>query len=136
MAITVTSTQVRPLKGAHVRRRVLAVACIAGALAYIQNDARAGKADRGAALTAHARGIVLADGYGSIAFTPGQTVDVVVFGPVSGFVGLTPGLPVYVDVDGAVTQTKPVAGFVSQIGYAEDETTVFVQPNPATPVAA
>lgn len=136
MAITSTPSQIRPLKGASVRRKIVAAAIIAGAAVIIQNDARINAADKASAEGAHARALVLADGYGSTAFNVGQNVDTVVFGPVGGYAGLTPGKAIYIGDAGALTHDKPVAGFVSVIGYAEDANTIFVQPSTTPPVAA
>lgn len=133
MAISTTAANVRPLKGAHVRRKTLALACAAGVIAAIANDGRITPADKDTQAKAHGRGIVLADGYGSTTFNAGQIVDFVVAGPVGGYSGLTPGAVVYVGDDGAPTHTAPTS-LACAVGYAEDESTIYVQPQAAAPV--
>lgn len=132
MPISVTSSQVRPLKGAKVRRKILAAAASAGLIAYIANDSRIAPADKDSATTAHGRGIILADGYGSTSYQANQTVDFVTEGPVGGYSGLTPGGVCYVGDDGQPTQTKP-GSLSCVIGYAEDDSTIYVQPQVTVP---
>lgn len=136
MAITVSSSGIRPLKGAHVRRYNLALAVIAGLAASINNVGKLVKADKAAVDTAHGRGIVLSNGAGSTSFNAGERVDLVYTGPVSGFAGLIPGKPVYIGDQGQLVQPAPVAGFVCEIGYAEAEDVLFVCPRVSLPTAA
>ncbi len=88
------------------------------------------------AAAAHARGMVIADGFGSVAFQSGQTVDIVVKGRVSGFSDLTPGLPVYVSPDtaGAGDQAAPTTGeYTCFGGYAWNGESIMVNPQVQTP---
>ncbi len=54
------------------------------------------------------------------------TADVIFIGRVSGFSGLTVGLPVFVSTTGTATHTAPTTGMVQQIGFATSATEIFV----------
>lgn len=137
MAITVSSSGIRPLRGAQARRITLATAMLAGVIVAINSLARGVKATNAtSALEAYGRGVALANNTGGTAFQVGERIDMVFHGPVSGFSGLEPGKPVYVDADGAYTHTLPGAGkFVHEIGYAESDQILFVAPTSQLPRA-
>lgn len=131
-AITVTAADVRPLNGAVVRRYNAGATVTPGDAVYIASDGDVEEADADAEASTMAIGIVIADGTGAVSFAAGTRVDVVVFGPVTGFSSMTPGGNVYVSVTaGALDQTAPTASgdFVNAIGYAESASTIFVNPN-------
>jgi len=54
------------------------------------------------------------------------TCEVTFMGVVSGFTGFTTGLPVYVSVLGAASQTTPATGLWQTIGFAVSTTDLFV----------
>lgn len=94
------------------------------------------KARSNALGTAHARGIVVSDNFGSVAFAAGQTVDIIRDGKVAGFSGMTPGGVVYVSAAtaGKLDQTLPAStNYNSIIGYALDATTLMVEPQATRP---
>ncbi|MCZ2120751.1 MAG: hypothetical protein LC108_00635 [Anaerolineales bacterium] len=65
-------------------------------------------ADADAAASGLLRGLALSDGYGSVSFAIGTVIDIVVFGRMAGFSGMTPGANVYVSLDaGELTHTAP-----------------------------
>lgn len=60
----------------------------------------------------------------------GQAVTVISVGELTGFNNLTPGEPLYLDVDGVLTQTPPSIGFVQKIGVALAATSALIDLNP------
>ena len=55
------------------------------------------------------------------------TVEVIFMGLIAGFVGFTPGQPLFVSTSGVPTHTKPVTGTVQQIGFATRTNEFFLQ---------
>lgn len=137
MSIVVTKASIRPLKGAQVRRITLAEAATAGAILAVNNVGKGAVATKNSTQAlAFGRGLALANNTGGTDFAAAERVDMVVFGPVAGFSGLTPGLPVYVGNTGVVTQTATATTgeYPQEIGWAEDDGTVFVNPPSSLPV--
>lgn len=139
-AITVTAASVRPADGypLHTRRYNAGGTVTPGQAVYIAADGDVEAADGDAAASAEAIGIALSDGFGSTSFAAGNRIDVVTHGPVGGFSGMTPGLPVYVSpTAGALDQTASATtgDFNFIIGYAESATVLFVQPSLVVPIA-
>ena len=139
-AITTTAANIRPCDGytLNTRRFNCGGAVTPGQAVYVAADGDVEAADGDNVNQAQARGIALSDGSGSVAFAAGDRIDIVTHGPVSGFSGLTPGLPVYVSVTaGSMDQTaSAVSGdFNYIIGHAESDTVIFVNPQMAVPVA-
>jgi hypothetical protein len=64
--------------------------------------------------------------------TSGSPVFVRVKGDLDGFTGLTPSMPVYVGLNGELTQSAPAHSFVLRVGFARSPTTLFI--NPGSPV--
>jgi hypothetical protein len=140
MAITFTVTNVRPCDGypLHTRRANAAATLTPGSPAYINSSGDLDLADGDDANQAQARGVVLSDGFGSTSFAAASRVDYVTHGPVAGFAGMTPGLPVYASVTaGTYTHTASVTtgDFNYIIGYAESATVLFVNPQMVVPTA-
>ena len=142
MAITFNSANVRPKDGypLHTRRGNVATSATVtpGHPVFINASADLDLGDGDDVNQSQCRGVALSDGAGSTSFAAGTRIDYVTHGPVSGFAGMTPGLPVYIDVAaGAYTHTKSATtgDFNYIIGYAEDATTLFVAPQIAVPTA-
>jgi hypothetical protein len=137
-AVSLTAANIRALteNGAVVRRYIAGGTITIGQLVALASDGFVDPADANAsqALTM-AIGIAVQsyDGETSLAIT--EPVTVCVFGPVSGFSGLTPGANHYVsDTAGAVDDA---AGTYDRIvGYAETATVLFVNPEMNVPSSA
>ena len=135
--ITVTSNLIRPLEGAIVRRYDAGGALSAGDWVYVNSDGEVEQADADAEAASQARGLVVADSTGATSFAAGPRVDVVVYGPVTGFSGMTPGDAIFVSVTpGKGDHTAPAAAgdYPFACGYAESDVTVFVSPQAQEPV--
>lgn len=67
------------------------------------------------------------------AVAAGAAADIITTGPIT-FNGWawTPLQPVFVGLNGLPTQTAPSTGFMQEIGYAEDSTTIFIRVEPPT----
>ncbi len=61
----------------------------------------------------------------------GQDIIVNPGGELTGYVGLTPNEPIYVGLNGVLTQLPPATGFIQQIGVALTATSLNVQIQPA-----
>lgn len=142
MAITFTPANVRPKDGypLHTRRRNVATGATItpGQPVYITSSATLDLGDGDDVDQSQCRGVALSDSNGQTSFSAGTRIDYVTHGPVGGFAGMTPGLPVYVSVTaGTYTHTKSATtgDFNYIIGYAEDATTLFVDPQIVVPTA-
>lgn len=136
--IAVTSVQVAALteNGAILRRHVAGSAITVGYLVYIASDGFVDHADANvSALATMAIGVAVASNDGETAIVAGEPVTVCVFGPVSGFVGMTPGASHY--VSDTVGRLDDAAGTFDRIvGYAERATVLFVNPETNDPSSA
>ena len=120
----------------EIERGILGAPAAPGMFVYLDGVNGWKPAIGTSAAAAHARGLVIADGFGSVTCQSGQTVDIVVKGRVSGFTGLTPGLPVYVSPDtaGAGDQAAPTTGeFTCLGGYAWNVESIMVNPQVQIP---
>lgn len=110
-----------------------------GDAAYYDADGDVAKADADAGETeSRGRGIVVATVTGDEDSIAGDKVSVCVGGPVEGFLGMTPGAPVYVQktTPGGLTHTKPTGGAYQQaLGYALSATKLMVQSAPGDPAS-
>ena len=61
----------------------------------------------------------------------GQDIIINPGGELTGYSGLTPNEPVYVGLNGVLTQTPPATGFIQQVGIALTTTSLNVQIQPA-----
>ena len=128
--ITNAASTARPLP-VYISRRFDAGGSIyAGQPVYIAADGDVEMANAGGTLTGQAIGMMVADNAGGTLATSGDRVDVVLFGPVTGFTSLTPGLTLFVSATaGGLTQDAPVNGsLVCDFGIALDATTILVNP--------
>lgn len=119
-----------------IERGTLAEAAVPGQWVYLDGSNGWKKAIGTSAAAAHTRGIVISDGFGSVSFVAGQTVDIVTKGRVSGFASLTPGGSVYVSPDtaGSGDQSAPTTGeYLCYGGYAWDAESIMVAPQAAIP---
>lgn len=141
-AITIDTSEVRPLTGAIVRRFQASASGSIGDAVYVHTDGTVKPGDADVAASAQVRGIVVANGIkGKETYASGDMLDVVTHGPVAlGATGLTEGAVVYASVTaGALDQTAPAVAsgdFPFIIGWAEQDGVVYVQPQVAVPTAA
>jgi hypothetical protein len=128
--VSFTATDVRPLPQYVSRRFDAGGSIYAGQAVYIAADGDVERADADGSLTAQAIGIMVADNDGGTLAVSGDRVDVVVFGPVTGYSSLTPGLIVFASATaGGMTQDAPDNGtFVVPVGLAYDASTIMVNP--------
>ncbi len=132
--ITVTTTDVRPLNGAIVRRAIADGALAFGDAVYVSgysgNLPKVAKCDGTAVAKAFAFGIVVAPSVanaGATSVADTEACDVVVFGPVTGFSGMTSGATIWVsDTVGRLSSAVGTKSGV--IGLAESPTVAFVRP--------
>jgi hypothetical protein len=128
--ITNAASSVRPLP-VYISRRFDAGGSIyAGQPVYIAADGDVEMADAGGTLTGQAIGMMIADNDGGTLAVSGDRVDVILFGPVTGFSSLTPGLKLFVSATaGGLTQDVPAVGsLVCDFGIALDASTILVNP--------
>ena len=137
--VTVTAANVRPLDGAIIRRFDAGGALDVGDAVYIASDGDVEAADADAAASAQVVGVVVAiAGKDLTTAAAGDAVDVVMFGPVTGFSSLTPGALHYASTTAGAIEAAAPAGassdFLWIVGKAENATTIFI--NPFTPDTA
>lgn len=112
-----TAANIKPLTGAIVRRGVLGDTTSAGEVVELQSD---GYWD-----PAVGTAVVMNGGIAVQGGVVGDTVDIVVFGPVQCLTGATPGAIVYVsDTAGEPAETAGTKSAV--IGFNESATVLFV----------
>lgn len=128
--ITNAAGNIRPLPVYMARRFDAGGTLYTGQPVYVDSSGDVQMADAGGTLTGQAIGIMVADNEGGTIATSGQRVDVVMFGPVTGWSSLTPGLKVFVSATaGGMTQDVPAVGsLVCDMGIAIDASTIFVNP--------
>jgi hypothetical protein len=138
--MSVVAKEVRPLNGAIVRRFTAGGTVAAGQAVYIAADGDVELADADDQTQVQARGIVVGVGVeGQTSAGAGQVVDVVTHGPIAlGATGLTDGGAVYISTNaGGLDQTGPSAQgkFRFVIGWAESDSTIYVNPQVLVPSA-
>lgn len=130
--VTVTTTDVRPLTGAVVRRAVASAAIALGDVVYVSsysgNLPVVTKAAGGAVATANPFGIAVSGTLGNSSIATGETLDVVVFGPVTGYSSMTSGNTIWVS-DTAGRLSTVVGTKSGIVGVVETPETVFVRPS-------
>ena len=136
--ISFTASDVRPLPGyvAYPGGLDAGGTVYRGEAVYIDSDGDFQRADCDAgSLEAAAVGIFVAKNDGGTVITDGKHGDVVMSGPVTGYSSLTPGLHCFVSTNaGQMTQDTPAAGsYVVSVGVAISASTIFVNPQYATP---
>lgn len=134
--LAVVPANVRPLDGSITRMFDLGGAMAPGDSFYIAADDDIERTDGNvSAATAAGRGICVAIQGGKALGAAGDRATGVVFGPVAGFTGLTPGAVGYVSNDAG--KLEDAAGAFTRImGYAESATVFFVDPEISTAASA
>ncbi len=131
--ITVTAADVRPLRGAVCIRAIASEALAFGDAVYVSSYSGdlpvVTKADGNAVATAQALGVVVAP---SVALSgssvaSGEACDVCVFGPVTGFSGMTSGGTVWVH-DTAGVLSSAVGTKSGYVGISLTPYVIFVRP--------
>lgn len=135
--IALTSANIRALQanGAVVRPYNAGAEVTIGYAVYIAADGDVEHADGDVdAATAKGIGIAVESYDGETTVVAGNPVSVCVFGPVSGFTGMTPGDNLY--VADTVGRLGDVAGTFSRImGYVERAGVFFVHPEQNDPAS-
>lgn len=128
--ISATSANIRALipNGAIVRNFTAGGTVGIGASVYIAADGDVEHADANAGTPAEqAIGIAVQSYDGEESIAAGNPVSVCVFGPVSGFSGMTPGDVLYVSNTAGAIADAP-GSFSRVIGHAESATVLWVNP--------
>lgn len=131
--ISCTAADVRPLRGAIIRRAVAGEALTFGQVVYVSSYSGdlpvVSKAAGGAVATANPFGIVIAPSVAlsNSSVASGEGCDVVVFGPVTGYSGMTSGGTVWVS-DTAGANSDVVGTKSGVVGLSETPATIFVRP--------
>ena len=115
-----TAALIKPLTGAVIRRYVAGDAVAAGEVVSLQSDGYVDPSD--ATATDEAIGIAV-----QAATAAGETIDVVVLGPVLCLSGATPGNTVF----NSTTAGEPEgdgSNYETAVGWAESATVLFVLP--------
>ncbi len=126
--IAVTAKDVRPLPNALVERRRAGGSGNVGDIVYMAADGDVEVTDASAAGTTYGMGVVVAvAGTDQTAFVAGDNLDVVVFGQVTGFSGMTPNDVLYISDTAA--KLGDAAGTTShKFARARSATVLFVNP--------
>jgi len=124
--ITITHANVRPLVGAIIRRGTAGGTIEAGQPVYLDGSNGWKRGAGGAADTANIRGIMIAPENAS----SGDEIDIVLFGPVTGYSDLTLDAFIYVsDTTGEmITNTSPTYDKI--VGWGESDQVIFVSCTP------
>ena len=131
--VTVTAADVRPLGGAMIRRAVAASAITFGSVVYVSSYSGSlpvvTKTNGAAVATGNPYGIVVAPSAATAgsSVASGEQCDVLVFGPVAGFSGMTSGNTYWVSDTTGVLATA-VGSHSGVVGLAESPTVLFVRP--------
>ena len=72
-------------------------------------------------------GLKPAIGFTSQAVNAGMEAPVVTAGDLNGFSGLIAGEPIYLGLNGVLTQTPVTTGIHQQLGYAKSSSTIIIQ---------
>jgi hypothetical protein len=121
--ITVLPAQVRPLPGCIIRRFAAGGVVTVGNPVYLSAADTVDEADGSATSTSFAIGVVVAVGAtGATASVAGDTVDVVLFGPVAGYsTNMAQNILLYVDDDpGIMSTTAGTKSTVVGIGLSAE----------------
>lgn len=137
-AIALTAAQIRPLtsRGAVLAKATAGATITIGQTVYMASTGSLGVGDADASAAASAAiGIAVESFDGETTIASGDPCTYCVFGPVSGFSGMTPGaLGWQSDTAGGL---DTAAGTFDRImGYAESATVFFIQPDLANPSSA
>lgn len=112
---------VKPLGGAIIRRRAVGATVEAGEAVYLDSAGAVRPTNAGAVATNYPYGIAVQDG------AAGDTIDIVVHGPVLCLTGATLGAIVYT-TDTAGEPGETAGTKTSILGVNESATVLFVRP--------
>jgi hypothetical protein len=128
--VTVTAADVKPLVASKVININLGAEIDLGEAVFIASDGDIELADAAGAASTRAIGVLASAPRGQTTGYAGDRGDVVVYGPVGGFTGLTPGQLLYSSVTaGAIANAVPAAtNYKWIIGFALSSTVLFVNP--------
>lgn len=128
--ITVTAKNVRPLPGAVSRRFTAGGSIDVGDSVFVASDGDVEQAQAGTAsgsVATFSVGVAVSAPMGGTVAASGDPVDVVLYGPVEGFSGMTPGDVLY--QSSTLGKVADAAGSVShKVGKAISATVLFVNP--------
>jgi len=114
-----TAANIKPLRGAMIRRHTSGAAVAAGEIVSLQSDGFVDPSNMGSGAD-EAIGIAV-----QAASAAAEIIDVVAFGPVKCLTGATPGKTVFNSAT-AGEPTETDASNETAIGYAESTTVLFV----------
>lgn len=126
--MTVTAASVRPLNGCKMIRLTAGATITPGQPVYMSGNRAVTKTAGGAVATARCIGVVVSDGSGATSFASGTEVDVVTWGPITGFATYcAAGAIGYVsDTAGSIGTTK--GSKTTIVGVGLNATDFFVNP--------
>ena len=126
--VTVVPASVRPLGGCIIRRFTAGEAMTPGQPVYVSAADTVSLTDGSSVATSFCIGIVVAGAAGAATIASGEEVDVVLFGPVTGYsTNMAYNTPVFVDDDAGIISTA-VGTKDCQIGIGLNSTTMLVSP--------
>lgn len=127
--IAFTAAEIRALQanGAIVRPYRAGGTITVGHVVYVAADGDVERADANAAGQEQVIGIAVESFNGETTILAGDPVSVCVFGPVSGFSGMTPNTTIWLS-DTVGRMADAAATFDRIIGYAERAGVIFVNP--------
>lgn len=131
--ITVTAADVRPLQGAVVIRAIAGEALTFGAGVYVSSYSGdipvVSKSDGNAVASAQLLGVVVAPStaLAGSSVASGEACDICVFGPVTGFSGMTSGGTVWCH-DTAGVLSSAVGTKSGYVGISISPTVLFLRP--------
>lgn len=127
--VACTAASVRPLDGCVIRRFTAGGTITLGSPVYLSAADTIAAADGSAFTGVAAIGIAVAVPSGATSATSGDSVDVVLFGPVTGYTDAVYGTYYYVDDDaGVISDTAGTKDTI--IGIGLNATTILVRVQP------
>ena len=129
--ITFTVANIRPLLGSVTKPVVCGEAIGVGKPVYIKSDGKAWLADAAAMVSAQARGVCTGVGaYGKVVSVAEDMIDVTFYGPITGYISLTPGQDLFASaVAGNMGDAEPAAtNYRWIIAFALSAGEIFVNP--------
>ena len=129
--VTIVPADIKPLNSALISNFDTGEAVDLGEAVFVAAaDGDMELADAGAAASAQAIGICVSCPRGALVSVAGERIDVITYGSLGGFSGLTPGQLLYASVNaGKIADAVPAAtNYKWIIGRALTATEVFVNP--------
>lgn len=126
--LTIAAASVRPLEGCIIRRFTAGEAMTPGQPVYMSGNNTVSLCDASAVATNKCIGLVVSNSSGATSFAAGEKVDVVLFGPVTGFsANLAADTVVYTDDDAGVL-ADAVGTKGCMVGIGLNTSTLLVRP--------